>query len=168
MCKSGGKWIDSATKWRKCCRKGVIVMFSGEYEHSLDSKGRIIMPSKFREALGGVFYITKGLDRNLLVYDAKAWQEFYEKLSKLPMADKSARGFSRLFLSGAVECEADKQGRVLLPATLRNYAGIQKNATIIGNGDKIEIWSSENWNNYIDALDPDAVAANLCDLGIMI
>lgn len=143
-------------------------MFSGEYEHSLDSKGRIIMPSKFREALGGVFYITKGLDRNLLVYDAKAWQEFYEKLSKLPMADKSARGFSRLFLSGAVECEADKQGRVLLPATLRNYAGIQKNATIIGNGDKIEIWSSENWNNYIDALDPDAVAANLCDLGIMI
>lgn len=143
-------------------------MFSGEYEHSIDAKGRIIMPLKFRESLGNVFYITKGLDRNLLVYSAEAWQNFYEKLSKLPMADKNARGFSRLFLSGAVECEADKQGRVLLPATLRNYAGIIKNATVIGNGDKIEIWSTENWNSYIDNLDPDAVAANLCEIGIVI
>ena len=143
-------------------------MFSGEYEHSIDTKGRVIMPLKFREALGSVFYITKGLDHNLLVYSAEAWQNFYEKLSKLPMADKNARGFSRLFLSGAVECEVDKQGRVLLPATLRNYAGIIKNATIIGNGDKIEIWSTETWNNYIDDLDPDAVAANLCEIGIII
>lgn len=143
-------------------------MFSGEYEHSIDAKGRIIMPSKFRESLGNVFYITKGLDHNLLVFSSEAWQNFYDKLSKLPMADKNARGFSRLFLSGAVECEADKQGRVLLPSTLRNYAGIIKNATIIGNGDKIEIWSTENWNQYIDDLDPDAVAANLCEIGIII
>ena len=75
-------------------------MFSGEYEHSLDAKGRVIMPSKFRESLGSVFYITKGLDRNLLVFSTDAWNSFYEKLSKLPMADKNARGFSRLFLSG--------------------------------------------------------------------
>lgn len=143
-------------------------MFSGEYEHSIDAKGRVIMPLKFRESLGNVFYITKGLDHNLLVYSKDAWQNFYEKLSKLPMADKNARGFSRLFLSGAVECEADKQGRVLLPATLRNYAGITKNTTIIGNGDKIEIWSTENWNDYLNDLDPDAVAANLCEIGIMI
>ncbi len=143
-------------------------MFSGEYEHSLDAKGRVIMPSKFRESLGSVFYITKGLDRNLLVFSTDAWNSFYEKLSKLPMADKNARGFSRLFLSGAAECEADKQGRILLPAPLRNYAGINKDVTIIGNGDKIEIWSSENWNSYIDALDPDAVAENLCEIGIII
>lgn len=143
-------------------------MFSGEYEHSIDAKGRVIMPLKFRESLGSTFYITKGLDRNLLVFSAEEWQNFYTKLSKLPMADKNARGFSRLFLSGAVECEADKQGRVLLPATLRNYASISKNVTIIGNGDKIEIWSTENWNSYIDDLDPDAVAANLCDIGIVI
>lgn len=143
-------------------------MFSGEYEHSLDAKGRVIMPSKFREALGSVFYITKGLDRNLLVFSTDAWNSFYEKLSKLPMADKNARGFSRLFLSGAAECEADKQGRILLPSNLRAYAGITKDVTIIGNGDKIEIWSSENWNSYIDALDPDAVAENLCEIGIII
>ena len=143
-------------------------MFSGEYEHSIDTKGRIIMPLKFRESLGNVFYVTKGLDHNLLVFSTEAWQNFYDKLSKLPMADKNARGFSRLFLSGAVECEADKQGRVLLPSTLRNYAGITKNATIIGNGDKIEIWSTDTWNRYIDDLDPDAVAANLCEIGIVI
>lgn len=143
-------------------------MFSGEYEHSLDAKGRVIMPSKFREALGSVFYITKGLDHNLLVFSTDAWNSFYEKLSKLPMADKNARGFSRLFLSGAAECEADKQGRILLPSNLRAYAGITKDVTIIGNGDKIEIWSSENWNSYIDALDPDAVAENLCEIGIII
>lgn len=143
-------------------------MFSGEYEHSLDAKGRVIVPSKFREALGSVFYITKGLDRNLLVFSTDAWNVFYEKLSKLPMADKNARGFSRLFLSGATECEADKQGRILLPSTLRNYAGITKDVTIIGNGDKIEIWSRENWNSYIDALDPDSVAENLCEIGIII
>lgn len=143
-------------------------MFSGEYEHSLDAKGRVIMPSKFREALGSVFYITKGLDHNLLVFSTDAWNSFYEKLSKLPMADKNARGFSRLFLSGAAECDADKQGRILLPSNLRAYAGITKDVTIIGNGDKIEIWSSENWNSYIDALDPDAVAENLCEIGIII
>ena len=143
-------------------------LFSGEYNHSLDAKGRVIMPSKFREALRNVFFITKGLDRNLLVFSAEAWNVFYEKLSKLPMADKNARGFSRLFLSGAVECEADKQGRILLPSTLRSYAGINKDVTIIGNGDKIEIWSSENWNSYIDNLDPDAIAENLCEIGIVI
>ena len=143
-------------------------MFSGEYEHSIDAKGRVIIPSKFRDSLGGVFYITKGLDHNLLVYSEEGWKAFCEKLSNLPMANKNARGFSRLFLSGAVECEADKQGRVLLPATLRNYAGIVKNATILGNGDKIEIWSTEIWNDYIAELDPDAVAENLCEIGIMI
>jgi MraZ protein len=143
-------------------------MFSGEYEHSLDTKGRVIMPSKFREALGEVFYVTKGLDRNLLVFSQEEWNIFYDKLNTLPMANKSARGFSRLFLSGAVECEANAQGRVLIPANLRSYANIEKDVTIIGNGNKVEIWSTENWNNYIDSLDPEMVAESLCEIGINI
>lgn len=165
MVSSGNLVVLSGNKFQN---GGSESMFSGEYEHSLDAKGRVIMPLKFRESLGNVFHITKGLDRNILVFSHEQWESFCEKLSKLPMADRNARGFSRLFLSGAVECEADKQGRILIPATLRNYAGITKNVTIIGNGDKIEIWSSENWNNYLDGLDPDAVAANLFDIGIVI
>lgn len=143
-------------------------MFSGEYEHSLDAKGRVIMPSKFREPLGDVFYITKGLDHNLLVFSSEEWNIFYSKLNTLPMSNKSARGFSRLFLSGAVECEASGQGRVLIPANLRAYAGIDKDVTIIGNGNKVEIWSTENWNNYIDSLDPEVIAESLCEIGINI
>ncbi len=143
-------------------------MFNGEYEHSLDSKGRVIMPSKFRESLGEVFYITKGLDHNLLVFSKQEWDIFYTKLSTLPMANKNARGFSRLFLSGAVECEANAQGRVLIPATLRAYAGIDKDVTILGNGNKVEIWDRDTWLGYVDDLDPEAIAENLCEVGINI
>ena len=143
-------------------------MFNGEYEHSLDSKGRVIMPSKFRDALGDVFYVTKGLDHNLLVFSKEEWDIFYQKLSTLPMANKNARGFSRLFLSGAVECEANAQGRVLIPATLRAYAGIDKDVTILGNGNKVEIWDRDTWLGYVDALDPEAIAESLCEVGINI
>ena len=143
-------------------------MFSGEYQHTLDAKGRVIMPSKLREGLGESFFVTKGLDKNLLVFSREEWDVFNNKLNTLPMANKNARGFSRLFLSGAVECEANAQGRVLLPATLRAYAGIDKDVTIIGNGNKVEIWSTENWNNYIDALDPEMIAESLCEIGINI
>ncbi len=175
------KWHEVVTKCHKVSqnfpemeyflnfvRKGREHMFSGEYEHSLDTKGRVIMPSKFRESLGEVFYVTKGLDHNLLVFSQEEWNVFYDKLNTLPMANKSARGFSRLFLSGAIECEANSQGRVLIPANLRSYAEIEKDVTIIGNGNKVEIWSTENWNKYIDALDPEMVAESLCEIGINI
>lgn len=143
-------------------------MFGGEHYHSVDAKGRVIMPSKFRETLGNKFWITRGIDRNLTVYSCDEWQKVYEKLSSLPFVDKNSRALSRLLLSGCVECEVDKQGRILLPQSLRLYAGIEKDVTIIGNGNKVEIWSSEIWNDYIGALDPDLVASNICDLGIMI
>lgn len=143
-------------------------MFSGEYQHTIDAKGRIIMPVKFREALGDKFVVTKGLDRNLLVYAMDEWQKFYEKLSTLPLANKNSRGFSRLFLAGAIECETDKQGRILLTQPLKEYASLIKDVTIIGNGDKLEIWSTENWNEYLDGIDTDQIADNLCELGIMI
>lgn len=143
-------------------------MFSGEYQHSIDAKGRVIMPAKFREALGERFVVTKGLDRNLLVFNMEEWQKFYDKLSTLPLANKSSRDFSRMFLAGAVECETDKQGRILLTTPLRSYASLIKDVTVIGNGNKVEIWSSENWNDYINAIDTDEMAQSLCELGIMI
>lgn len=143
-------------------------MFSGEYQHTIDAKGRIIMPVKFRDALGERFVVTKGLDRNLLVFSMEEWQKFYEKLSTLPLANKNSRGFARLFLAGAIECETDKQGRILLTQPLKEYASLIKDVTVIGNGDKLEIWSTENWNEYLDGIDTDQIADNLCELGIMI
>ncbi len=143
-------------------------MFSGEYRHSVDAKGRVIMPSKFRETLGNKFYVTRGLDKNLLVYSCDEWQKVSEKLNSLPFVDKNSRALNRLLLSGCVECDVDKQGRILLPQPLRTYASIMKDVTVIGNGNNVEIWSSEIWDDYINALDPDQIAANLCELGIMI
>ncbi|MBQ4526882.1 MAG: division/cell wall cluster transcriptional repressor MraZ [Clostridia bacterium] len=143
-------------------------MLSGEYQHTLDSKGRVIMPVKLREELGDNFVVTKGLDKNLLVFSQDEWTKFYEKLSTLPLANKNSRGFSRLFLAGAIECETDKQGRILITQPLKEYAGLEKDVTIIGNGDKVEIWSTQNWNDYMNSIDTDEIAESLCELGIMI
>lgn len=148
--------------------KEVRNLFSGEYQHTIDAKGRVIMPVKFREALGERFVVTKGLDHNLFVFSQEEWQKFYEKLSTLPLANKSSRDFSRMFLAGAVECETDKQGRILITTPLRTYASLLKDVTIIGNGNKVEIWSTEKWNEYIGGIDTEAMAESLCELGIMI
>ena len=144
-------------------------MFTGEYRHSVDTKGRVIMPAKFRETLGNKFFVTRGLDGNLQIYSWDEWNKVYEKLSTLPtLVDKNSRALSRHLLSGCVECEVDKQGRILIPSSLRLYAGIDKDIVIIGNGNKVELWSLERWDNYMNDIDPDSVAANLCDLGILI
>ncbi len=143
-------------------------MFSGEFEHSLDPKGRVIIPAKMREQLGGVFYITKGIEHNLLVFSEEGWREFYAKLNTLPVTNRNARGFKRLFLSGAVECETNAQGRVLIPATLREYANIEKDVTIIGNGNNVEIWDTNTWKDYMNVLDADAIAQGLDEVGISI
>lgn len=143
-------------------------MFSGEFEHSLDAKGRVIIPSRMREQLGDVFYITKGIEENLLIFSVQDWNEFYAKLNSLPLTNRNARGFKRHFLSGAVECEANAQGRILIPATLREYAGIDKDVTIIGNGNNVEIWDTKTWKSYMDELDADAIAQCLDEVGISI
>lgn len=148
--------------------KEVKEVLSGEYQHTLDSKGRVIMPVKLREELGETFVVTKGLDKNLLVFSMEQWEKFYEKLSTLPLANKNSRGFSRLFLAGAIECETDKQGRILITQPLKEYASLEKDVTIIGNGDKVEIWSTHNWNEYMNSIDTDEIAESLCELGIMI
>lgn len=121
-------------------------MFIGEYSHSLDAKGRLIVPAKFREDLGERFILTKGIDRCLYIYPRSEWQTFEDKLRQLPLANADARRFTRFFLSGAVECDADNQGRIIIPQSLRTYAGLLKEVISAGVGTKIEVWSKENWD----------------------
>ena len=116
-------------------------MLMGEYSHSLDTKGRLIMPAKLRQDIGDKFILTKGLDGCLFAFSQTEWNNFEEKLKGLPLSDKNARNFVRFFLSGATECEIDKQGRFLIPTNLRISANLEKDAIIIGVGTRIEIWN---------------------------
>lgn len=143
-------------------------MFIGEYEHNVDAKGRIIMPSKLREDIGDKFIITKGLDGCLFAYSQTEWANFEQKLKALPLAQKNARNFVRFFLSGAVECEIDKQGRFLIPANLREHALLDKEVVIIGVGTRLEIWNKESWKTYSsdENISADEIAENMTMLGI--
>lgn len=123
-------------------------MFMGEYQHSIDAKGRLAVPAKFRDALGETFVATKGLDNCLFVYPMEEWQALEQKLKALPFTKSDARAFVRFFFSGATECELDKQGRILLPANLREYGQLEKDAVVIGVSTRVEIWSKENWAKY--------------------
>ena len=143
-------------------------MFIGEYEHSVDAKGRVIMPAKLREDTGEKFIVTKGLDGCLFAYSKTEWSNFEEKLKTLPLTNKNARDFVRFFLSGAVECEIDKQGRFLIPNNLREYATLEKEINIIGVGTRIEIWNRESWKKYSSSenISADDIAENMTMLGI--
>ena len=121
-------------------------MFMGEYNHTVDAKGRLIVPSKFREQLGDEFVITKGLDNCLFVYDNSEWAALEEKLRALPITNTAGRKFSRFLLGSAATCEVDKQGRILLPSVLREFAGIGKDAVLVGVGSRIEIWNKDGIN----------------------
>lgn len=148
--------------------KVVDHMFIGEYQHSIDTKGRIIIPSKFRGELGYEFVITKGLDNCLFVYPQDEWKVIEDKLKSLPLTNKDARAFIRFFFSGASESNLDKQGRVLIPANLREHSKIDKDAVVIGVSTRLEIWSKENWESYIDEdnLSYDSIAEKMAELGI--
>ena len=143
-------------------------MFIGEYEHSVDAKGRVIMPAKLREDIGEKFIVTKGLDGCLFAYSQNEWANFEEKLKTLPLTNKNARDFVRFFLSGAVECEIDKQGRFLIPGNLRQYAALDKEIVIIGVGTRIEIWNRATWGTYSsdENISADEIAENMTMLGI--
>lgn len=143
-------------------------MLIGEYEHSLDVKGRLIMPSKLRLDIGEKFIITKGLDGCLFGFSQNEWATFENKLKTLPLTNKNARDFVRFFLSGATECEIDKQGRFLIVSNLREYAKIEKEVIIIGVGTRIEIWNKENWKKYNneDNISAEDLAQNMTMLGI--
>lgn len=143
-------------------------MLLGEYEHSIDTKGRIAMPAKLREGLGVKFIITKGLDGCLFVYSMDEWQRVEQKLASLPMSRKTARDFTRFLFGGACEAECDKQGRVLLPANLRRYAALERDVVIVGVGSRAEIWDAAKWQQYNEesAEDVNELAEQLADLGI--
>lgn len=143
-------------------------MLIGEYEHTLDVKGRLIMPSKLREDIGDKFIITKGLDSCLFGFSLNEWEQFEEKLKSLPLTNKNARDFVRFFLSGAVNIEIDKQGRFIVASNLREYASMEKEVVIIGVGTRIEFWSKENWNKYnnSDGISAEKLAENMTMLGI--
>ena len=123
-------------------------MFMGEYHHSIDNKGRMIVPSKFREELGEMFIITRGLDQCLFGYPLSEWTVIEEKLKGLPLTKKDARAFTRFFFSGATESELDKQGRINIPAPLLQYAKLEKECVVLGVSNRIEIWSKQIWEDY--------------------
>lgn len=141
-------------------------MFMGEYNHTLDAKGRLIVPSKFREGLGDEFVVTKGMDGCLFVFPMKEWESFEEKLHSLPMIDKEARQFTRFFLAGAATVEVDKSGRILIPSVLREFADVSKDAVLIGVGSRVEIWSRERYEGTVTYDDIDDIAKHMIELGI--
>lgn len=144
----------------------VSFMFMGEYNHTIDAKNRLIIPSKFREALGDEFVITKGLDGCLFVYDNDEWAAFEEKLKSLPLTNKDARTFVRFFLAGAASVEVDKQGRILVPSVLKDFAEIKKDVVLIGVASRIEIWSKERWEGESSYEDMESVAEHMAELGL--
>jgi MraZ protein len=123
-------------------------MFMGEYQHSIDEKGRMIIPSKFREELGTEFILTRGLDQCVFGYPLSEWKIIEDKLKALPFTKKDARAFTRFFFSGAAECQLDKQGRVNIASPLRDYAKLEKDCVVIGVSNRIEIWSKSVWEEY--------------------
>lgn len=143
-------------------------MFRGQYQHSVDTKTRMVIPMKFRDGLGERFIITKGLDKCLFVYAMEDWIEFEEKVKKLPMTDEGVRKFVRFFFGAAFEAERDNNGRTVIPQNLIEYAGITKEIVSIGVPKRIEIWSKENWDAYNsnDNFIDKEVAMKMAELGI--
>ena len=141
-------------------------MFIGEYSHTLDAKGRLIIPSKFREELHTSFILTRGLDGCLTIYSLKQWEKIFEEINKLPDTKKNTRMYIRVLTSNATECSLDGQGRILIPDNLLKSVAIEKDCKIVGANDHIEIWNEETWKKYYEdaAKNFEDVAENLTDL----
>lgn len=156
--------VDSGSKWRIYSSKVVKSMFMGEYSHTIDTKGRIIIPSKFRESLGEEFVVTQGLDGCLFVYPNDEWNHLCEGLKNLP-GTKEARQLQRYFLAGAATLEVDKQGRILIPNNLREPAALEKDVILVGVLTKVEIWSKERWesNKFTDMTE---IADKMAEFGL--
>lgn len=142
-------------------------MFMGEFHHLIDDKGRLIIPSKFRNELGDKFILTRGLDKCLFVYPMDEWSKITNKLKTLPFTNQDARKFTRFFLSGASECSFDRQGRINITSPLVNYADLTKECVIIGANDRLEVWSKEGWENFLSDNEEDLseIAENLFSQG---
>ncbi|MCI8528644.1 MAG: division/cell wall cluster transcriptional repressor MraZ [Lachnospiraceae bacterium] len=143
-------------------------MFMGRYNHTIDPKGRLSIPSKYREILGDEFVVSKGMDGCLFVYADEDWKAFEAKLASLPLINEDARQFARFFLSGAQYVTVDKQGRILMPQDLRDYAGLEKDVVLAGTGGRIEIWSLEKWNENNSQVDIGKISKSMASLGLTI
>ncbi|MGN0438945.1 MAG: division/cell wall cluster transcriptional repressor MraZ [Lachnospiraceae bacterium] len=156
---------------KEITERKVMIMsasFKGEYSHSVDSKGRMIVPSKFREELGVSFVIARGMDRCINAYPKDEWEKYTSWLETFPEINKNARKFTRAVFSSAFDCEIDNQGRINIPAKLREFAGITKDVTVIGFGNKVEIWSKEVYDlEHSDDDDLDELASGFGDFGSM-
>src|SRR3989344_6515 len=143
-------------------------MLLGEYQHNLDSKGRVAIPAKFKDKLGGGAIITRGLDNCLFVFAGKEWENLAGKLVALPLAQSNSRAFSRLMLAGAMDATLDSQGRILIPDYLRQYAGLKKQIVITGLYNRVEIWDAERWQKYKKKKESasDEIEEKLGQLGI--
>ncbi|MBI4407125.1 MAG: division/cell wall cluster transcriptional repressor MraZ [Candidatus Kerfeldbacteria bacterium] len=143
-------------------------MFIGEYQHNLDEKGRLALPVKFREAFGHGAVVTRGLDHCLFVYSTEEWAKLADKLATLPIAQANTRAFARLMLAGAMDCALDKQGRVVLPEYLREYASIKKAVVVAGLYNRLEIWEEAAWKKYKTATEKESntIAEALGQLGV--
>ena len=144
-------------------------MFIGEYIHSIDNKKRLAIPARFRKELGEKTILTRGLDNCLFLYPEEEWKNLAQKLSQLSMGQVSARSFTRLILSGAVEVEFDNLGRILIPDYLKNYAGLKKKIVVAGVLNRLEIWDQENWERYKQEIEKnnEAIAEKLGELGMI-
>ena len=138
--------------------------FMGEYNHTMDAKGRLIVPAKFREAGGDRFIVTKGLDKCLFVFTQYKWSSVVESVSQMSLTSGNARKFSRFFIGSAGECEVDKQGRILVPASLRTYAGLEKEVVLVGVGSRVEIWNRDAWEDASDYDGIEEIAEGLEEL----
>lgn len=153
-----------------CGRKWGISMFMGEFHHNIDDKGRLIIPAKFREELGSEFIVTRGIENCLFIYSKKEWQKIVDQLNTLPFTKKDARSFIRFFLSGATTAELDKQGRIHIASPLISYANLTKECIIIGTGERLEVWSEKDWNDFFDSAKDNMsdIAENLFDGSVSI
>ncbi|MBO5564194.1 MAG: division/cell wall cluster transcriptional repressor MraZ [Lachnospiraceae bacterium] len=143
-------------------------MYMGEFSHSLDSKGRMTIPAKFRNSLGERFVVTRSLDNCLCIYDMNSWEKFSEQLSSLAYSVKDQRTFTRFFFSGEAEVEPDKMGRILIPQALRAAAKIEKDVVLVGAGSRVEIWSKDVWEEALSSDAMSDIAEAMAEKGIMI
>lgn len=148
--------------------KRITKMFIGEYQHAIDPKKRLAVPSKFRVELESKVVVTRGLDRCLFVYPMKVWQELAQKLGAIPIGESATRSFVRLMLAGATDVEMDKQGRILIPDYLKEYAELDRNVVITGIYNRLEIWSEVKWIEYKKNIEKnsDEIAEQLGKLGV--
>lgn len=143
-------------------------MFIGEYQHNIDDKGRLAIPTKFRVVLASGAVVTRGLDHCLFVYPSKQWKALAEKLAHLPISQSKSRAFARLMLAGAMDVDMDRQGRMVLPEYLRDYAGMAKKVVVAGLYDRLELWDEAAWKKYKSSTEKDSneIAEALGELGV--